>query len=196
MAGLLLQARRLAALPVVTSPAGRRTLAVGVFALLTALGAYAAVPIAPVPVTLQTLFVLLAGLLLGPRLGSASQVAYVSAGLVGLPVFAAGAFGPAVLLGPTGGYLIAFPVGAWLAGALAAPPSAKGLAATLRTTGALVVASLAIFAGGAAQLAVLTGDVGLAIRVGVLPFLAGGVFKIAAALLVAARLRNRTLGLL
>jgi biotin transporter BioY len=64
-----------------------------------------------VPVSLQTLVVLLSGMLLGPRLGAAAQTAYLMAGAAGLPVFAAG-LGVAYLFGPTGGYLLAFPAAA------------------------------------------------------------------------------------
>ncbi|MCG2794299.1 MAG: biotin transporter BioY [Actinomycetia bacterium] len=87
------------------------------FAALTGLGAWLRIPILPVPVTLQVFFVLLSGLALGPRLGAASQLLYISAGLCGLPVFAAFPHaGPAVLLGPTGGYLLGFPVAAGITG--------------------------------------------------------------------------------
>ncbi|MGH7539390.1 MAG: biotin transporter BioY, partial [Gemmatimonadota bacterium] len=88
----------------------RRVIAVLAFAALTALGARIAVPLpgTPVPFTFQVVAVLLAGVLLGPRLGAASQAAYLAAGASGLPIFAAGG-GVAYLLGPTGGYLLAFP---------------------------------------------------------------------------------------
>ncbi|MFN2327253.1 MAG: biotin transporter BioY, partial [Gemmatimonadales bacterium] len=79
---------------------------VAAFALATAFGAHVAVPLTPVPVTLQTLFVVLAGAMLGPRLGAASQIAYLGMGIAGLPVFVGG-FGLAYLAGPTGGYLLA-----------------------------------------------------------------------------------------
>ena len=75
-------------------------------------------PGTPVPFTLQPVAVLLAGALLGASGGFRSQSIYLAAGLVGLPVFAAGG-GWAYLLGPTGGYLLAFPLAAWLAGAFA-----------------------------------------------------------------------------
>ncbi len=88
------------------------------FALITALGARVEIPYYPVPFTLQTLFVLLAGAFLGPRNGALSQLLYLGAGIAGLPVFAGGAIGFVRLLGPTGGYLIAFPVAAALVGYL------------------------------------------------------------------------------
>jgi biotin transport system substrate-specific component len=97
---------------------GRVVLAT-VFAFLTALGALVQIPIGPVPITLQLLFVLLSGLVLGSKLGAASQLEYLALGLAGAPVFAKGQSGPIALLGPTGGYLAGFVVGAYVAGLLA-----------------------------------------------------------------------------
>lgn len=88
------------------------------FSLLTVIGAQIAIPVNPVPFTLQTMIVLLAGALLGPKNGAYSQIVYLAAGAVGLPVFAGGTLGIAVLFGPTGGYLLAFPLGAYLTGYL------------------------------------------------------------------------------
>jgi len=97
-----------------------RDLAVGaLFAALIAAGALVALPmVGPVPFTLQVLFVLLAGLMLGARLGALSVLAYVVAGLVA-PVYAQGASGPGALFGPAGGYLVGFVVSAYLVGWLA-----------------------------------------------------------------------------
>jgi biotin transport system substrate-specific component len=92
------------------------------FAALTAIGARVQfhLPFTPVPVTGQVFCVLLAGAALGPRLGFVSMVEYLAAGAAGLPVFAYGG-GPAALLGPTGGYLVAFPLAAALVGAVGRP---------------------------------------------------------------------------
>ena len=85
----------------------------------TAAGAYLIIPLPPVPITLQTLFVWgLAGALLGARLGALSQLVYLLIGIIGLPVFAGGKAGLGVLFGPTGGYLIGFVAGAWVIGTL------------------------------------------------------------------------------
>ncbi len=86
------------------------------FSILTVLSAQVAVPVQPVPFTLQTMLVLLSGAFLGARNGMYSQIAYLGAGLVGMPVFAGFSFGPQVLFGPTGGYLLAFPLAAFLVG--------------------------------------------------------------------------------
>lgn len=190
----LLQLRRLAGIEVVTGIPARRVVAVAVFTILTALSAYVAVPVpgTPVPVTLQTMVVVLAGALLGPTLGAASQVAYLMAGIMGAPVFSGGMAGLAHLFGPTGGYLLAFPVAAAVAGMIAG--GRKG--GLLRLALGLVVAHAVVLVGGAAQLAILTGGLERAVALGIVPFLAGSVVKVVGALLVSARLRDRTLGLL
>src|SRR5215210_5153371 len=106
--------------------AGRpsHVVAIGIvgFAAALALASQVAVPIpgTPVPITLQPLVVVLAGMWLGPLAGAASMVLYLCVGATGLPVFAPfGAPGIARFLGPTGGYLFAYPVAAFVAGTLA-----------------------------------------------------------------------------
>jgi len=89
------------------------------FSILTAISAQISIPIKPVPFTLQTMVVLLAGAFLGSKNGAYSQVLYIFLGAIGLPVFAQtadGTMGFARLIGPTGGYLLAFPVAAYLVG--------------------------------------------------------------------------------
>lgn len=88
------------------------------FALLTAVGAQIEIPHQPVPYTLQTFLVLLAGGVLGWRNGLLSMTLYVAMGALGMPVFSGGGFGLVRLLGPSGGYLLSFPVAAALIGAL------------------------------------------------------------------------------
>ena len=155
-------------------------------ALLTAVAARIAVPLpgTAVPFTFQVVAVLLAGFLLGPRLGAASQALYVGFGLTGLPVFAAGG-GAAYLFGPTGGYLLAFPAGAALAGYFAR--ERPGVAWHLLGC-ALAVA--AIHASGVAWLAITVGGE-VAVRAGLQPFLVGDLLQIALVLLVGERLRGR-----
>jgi biotin transport system substrate-specific component len=87
-----------------------RALWISAFAVLTAVGAQIELPYQPVPFTLQTFFVLLTGAFLGRYSGPASSLLYLLMGSVGLPVFSGGAFGLAKIAGPTGGYLLAFPV--------------------------------------------------------------------------------------
>ena len=92
---------------------------IAAFAVATVLGARMEIPHQPVPFTLQTMVVILAGAFLGSRNGALSQLLYLAAGVFGAPVFASGGFGLARLLGPTGGYLLAFPVAAAAVGYLA-----------------------------------------------------------------------------
>jgi len=194
MSELLLHARRLAALEVVSAAPVRRTLLLSLFAVLTALGAYLSVPlpVGPVPLSMQTLFVVLSGLLLGARLGAAAQGLYLTAGFLGLPVFAQGFGGPGVLLGPTGGYLLAFPAAAALAGWLADRGRRLGGSASLSALAAgAVVGGAIILLGGWAQLAVLGGNPVRAAAVGVLPFLTGDAIKAGFALVLAAGLKPR-----
>ncbi len=89
------------------------------FTILTAVAAQISIPVKPVPFTLQTMMVVLAGAFLGSRNGAYSQLLYIAAGVIGLPVFAQtadGLYGFAKLFGPTGGYLLAFPLAAYLTG--------------------------------------------------------------------------------
>jgi biotin transport system substrate-specific component len=88
------------------------------FVMLISIGAQIEIPIQPVPFTLQTFFVLLAGALLGKRNGAISMGIYLILGVIGLPVFSSGAFGLVKLLGPTGGYLLSFPIAAFVVGYL------------------------------------------------------------------------------
>lgn len=91
------------------------------FSILTAISAQISIPIKPVPFTLQTMIVLLAGAFLGAKNGAYSQLLYLFIGAIGFPVFAQtadGTMGFARLIGPTGGYLIAFPIAAYLVGLL------------------------------------------------------------------------------
>jgi biotin transport system substrate-specific component len=197
MSQVIAQVRRIAAAEILTTIPARRVLAVAAFAVLTAVGARLSVwlPGMPVPVSMQTLAVLLSGLLLGPRLGAASQTAYLAAGAAGLPVFAGG-LGIAYLFGPTGGFLLAFPVAAAVAGFVAVAARDGGLSRVLVLGAACVLATAVVYAGGWAQLAALTGDPGTALQLGVAPFLAGDAAKIVVAVVLAGWLRRRTLGLL
>lgn len=143
-------------------------------------------PFSPVPMTLQPVAVLAIGALLGTRMGMAALVAYLALGVAGLPVFSMGRGGAAHLFGPTGGYLLAFPIAAWIAG--------LGGAQRLRTmVPAMIGAMIAIHAGGAAWLAILGGDAAFAWDAGFVPFLTGDLLKIGLAasvvLLLAPRLR-------
>lgn len=176
------------------SMVARRALAVGLGALLVALAAQVTVPVpfSPVPMTLQPLAVLVVGGLLGAAGGLAALVLYLMLGIVGLPVFAGGASGALHLIGPTGGYLLAFPISAAVTGALA---GWRGEASVLRVLLACAAGMVIIHLGGLAQLSILGGDPALAFRVGFVPFLTGDLLKIglAAALILLAGRRIRAL---
>ena len=115
---------------------------IAVFAALIAAASVApGVPIGPVPITLQTLAVLLTGLVLGPVRGAAATVLYILVGLAGLPIFAGGAAGLGILAKPSIGYLLSFPIAAFVAGLLATVArrrSERWLPATLTAVAALV----------------------------------------------------------
>jgi biotin transport system substrate-specific component len=117
---------------------------VALFAALTAVGAFVRVPLPLVPFTLQVPAVLLSGIVLGPWLGAASQMAYLMSGLLGLPVFAAGG-GPGYVLAPTFGFLVGFVVAAPVVGLAAGDPARSG---TPRIALALALGILAIYLVG------------------------------------------------
>lgn len=163
----------------VAGPLRSGTVALGGSALL-ALSAHIAFPFWPVPLTLQTLAVLLIGAVAGPRLGFACVLAYLAEGLAGLPVFATGA-GSAVLLGPTGGYLLGYLPAVALAGLAVG----RGRGSTLRTVLIFSAADALVFALGLARLVAIVGG-GEAVAVGLAPFLLGESLKIALAAAVLA----------
>lgn len=155
------------------------------FAALTAVFSQISVPLpfTPVPVNLATLSFFLAGGLLGPKYGLLSQIVYMCLGLVGLPVFAQFTSGPAILLGPTGGYIIGYGLGAFICG------FAAGLQKPLKSALLFFAGLLACYAAGTLWFMYSTGN-GLisALSMCVLPFLPGDALKITAAVLLVRRL--------
>jgi len=164
----------------------KRMVYAALMAALTAAGAYIAIPIGPVPIVLQNLFIMLAGLLLGGRWGLISVGVYLLAGAVGMPVFAGGAGGIGKFVGPTGGYLLGFAGAAYLIGIL----SERGRGKVVVDVMAMVAGTLVIYAFGVSWLKVVTGmTFSKAVAVGMLPFLIGDALKIAAAIPIARALR-------
>ncbi len=159
-----------------------RAAAVLFVTVLTIVAAQVSIPLpfTPVPFTLQPMIVLLGGAALGSRLGMSSQVLYIALGLAGLPVFAASPVLPqgfARLLGPTGGYLMSYPLAACVAGALAE----RGFDRRYITSVAAMGAGLAIiFACGVAWMAFGAPHVGLttAARTGLVPFIPADILKV------------------
>lgn len=161
------------------------------FGAVTAIGAFIAIPLpfSPVPITLQTLFLFLAAALLGGRLGAMSQIVYIALGIIGLPVFAGGKAGFGVLLGPSGGYLYGFVIGAFVSGTLIALKEKPGAAWIMLSLCAAVVA---VYGCGVLQLAAVASlSLEKSLVVGALPFLPGDAVKIAAAALIAVKVRDR-----
>jgi biotin transport system substrate-specific component len=155
------------------------------FAVALAAAAQVAIPLpgTPVPITLQPLLVVLAGFWLNPRAAVASMALYLGAGAVGLPVWApVGLPGAARLLGPTGGYLLSYPLAAWTAAMLS-----RGATSYPRRLVAAVAAMAVIYAGGLAQLAVLTGSLAASALLGAAPFAALDIVKCLVAAAVAPR---------
>jgi len=176
-------------------------------AAVTSVLAYVRIPLpmSPVPITGQTLGLMLAGVLLGPRLGALSQAVYLLMGAVGLPVFAGGQGGLGVLVGPTGGYLWGHVAGAHVAGLVAGPglwTAAAGGEARLpggsrrgtmvfgrSLAGAVLGGIVTVYGLGVLQLALVTGmGWQAALLAGAVPFLPGDALKAAAAAALAARL--------
>jgi len=179
--------------PTVSQRIGRRAVPVGLGALLVAVSAQVVVPVplSPVPMTLQPLAVLVVGGLLGSAAGVSALIFYIALGALGLPVFAGGGSGIVHLMGPTGGYLLAFPVAAGVTGALVGRAPRSVLRVLLACAAGMVIIHL----GGVAQLALLGGDPTTAFRMGFLPFLTGDLLKVglAAAVILAVGPRLRSL---
>ena len=164
-----------------------RALSVVLGAVLVALAAQVSIPLpgTPVPMTLQPMAVLLVGGLLGGTLGALSMILYLAMGAAGLPVFTPTVplIGVARLFGPTGGYLLAYPIAAYAVGAIVPPrrSAERGSGGEDWTRVALAVLAglVLIHLGGLAQLAILTGSLSAAARFGTWPFLLGDLLKLA-----------------
>ncbi len=146
-------------------------------------------PFTPVPLTVGNLAVLLVGLGLGSRRGFAALALYLAEGAAGLPVFShPGPGGVAQLIGPTGGYLLAYPLAAFVTGWLWERAPRNFARAALAAIGG----ELMLFAGGVAWLMVLTRSLPQAASFGLYPFIFAEVIKIMVAAGAAQRLRDRS----
>ena len=162
-------------------------------------------PFTPVPLTMQNFGVLAVGLMLGSRRGFAALALYLAEGAAGLPVFSPSILGGGIaqILGPTGGFLMAYPLVAFVAGWVyektthetaiqeksAAGSSRRFAWAALSS----IAAELVLFAGGLSWLALQTQSIAMAIRLGLYWFIFAEVIKVLMAAAVAARWSNRTL---
>ena len=150
-------------------------------ALFTALCAQISFPLpgSPVPVTGQTFAVLLTGAALGANRGASGQLLYVALGLSGLPFYADGESGAQVVFGATGGYLVAFPLAAWICGKAA---ELRFDRSPLKALPVFAVGTLVVFLVGVPWLAVAAEtDLTTAIDLGFTPFILGGIVKAALA---------------
>jgi biotin transporter BioY len=148
---------------------------------LIGLCAHLAIPIGPVPITAQTFAVLMIGALFGNRRGSLCVLMYIVEGLAGLPVFALGRSGFAVLLSPTGGYLAGFVAAAYVTGLLAQSRWDRRFTTTVL---AMTLGSIVMYAFGLSWLCCLMGFSGTVLSVGLYPFIVGDILKIVLAAVV------------
>jgi biotin transport system substrate-specific component len=168
------------------APPLRELVYASLFAALIAVGAFISVPIGPVPIVLQNMFVFLTGLLLGSRWGLASLAVYLMAGACGLPVFAGGSGGIARFAGPTGGFLLGYLPVVFLVGWIGERRPGR----LVRDVTGMICGTVVLYACGVSWLAMVTGmPLTKALAVGMLPFLVGDGLKIAAAALIARSVR-------
>jgi biotin transport system substrate-specific component len=164
----------------------RLTAYASLMAALTAVGAYVAIPIGPVPIVLQNLFVFLTGLLLGKKWGTMAMATYLLAGICGLPVFSGGRGGLGHVIGPTGGYLVGYLPAVFLIGVLAE----KGRGRAVFDLMGMLLGTAVIYGLGVPWLKLVTGmSVSKTLAVGMVPFLLGDAIKIAVAIPLAGKLR-------
>jgi biotin transport system substrate-specific component len=142
---------------------------------LLALSSQVAVPLNPVPITMQTFAVLVIGAAYGWRLGAATVALYLAEGAIGLPVFAELSSGPAALFGPTGGYLFGFLLAAAIAGFLAERGWDRDIP---RTALAMLAGNIALYAPGLIWLSGFVGGFDNAVAFGLMPFLGGDLLKL------------------
>ncbi|MDR2050008.1 MAG: biotin transporter BioY [Treponema sp.] len=168
-----------------------RVTLVALFAALIAGGTFIAIPLpfSPVPIVLQNLFIVLAGLVLGPALGTAAAGLYLAAGALGLPVFAGAVGGAAHFLGPTGGFLAGYFFSALTAGLAAGRPKA-GKTSLFRLILASACGFLVVYIPGLLWLYRLMGNRAAVFAAGFFPFLVGDALKAIAAVTAASRLRR------
>jgi len=165
----------------------RQMTLISLFAALTAMGAFISIPLYPVPLTLQTLFTLLAAMTLGSVMATSSQIIYVMLGVIGLPVFAGFKAGIGILFGPTGGFLFGFIISACVIGKIIEAKKEKNIFYYLL---AGLIGTLIIYIIGITQLSLVTGiGVKKALMVGMFPFLPGDILKIIAASFIASKLK-------
>lgn len=156
---------------------------VAIFPALIAATIGISIPLTGAPITLQTLFVILAGLLLGANLGLTSMILYLILGLIGIPIFAGFSSGFGIIFGPTGGFLIAFPIAAFVAGYVRSKYNNYTIAA--------VAATLVVYIIGAPWMSLYLGWSVWATLTFLTVYIPGDIIKIIAAVIIAKRLKTR-----
>lgn len=163
------------------------------FSALTAIGAFISIPIGPVPITLQSLFVLLSGFLLGPYLGALSQVVYLVLGLVGLPIFASMTGGIQTVFKPSFGFLLSFVAASFIAGYF--PQKKKTLASFIKAS---IISSITMYLIGLPYMAFILNSYlgkGLSLtyilKIGCLMFIPGDILKLFIASVLGNKLKDK-----
>ena len=188
MTSIAFQLRR----EIVIDKTAMRIIGCSIFVILTAIGAYIRIPLffTPVPITLQTFVVLLSGAVLGKRLGSVSQIAYISLGAFGLPVFQGYGYGISHIFGPTGGYLFGFIAASYIAGYLLKDRNTEKSMTKIFLT--MITALTVIYFFGVAWLKLFLGtSLSSALILGLYPFIPGEVVKVMAASYIYKGLKSR-----
>lgn len=176
---------------IVTSKSMNAVIGVAFFALATAFGAYIRIPLpgTPIPMTLQTFFVVLSGAVLGRKLGMFSQASYIFLGIMGLPVFQGYGFGPAYVFGPTGGYLAGFMAASFLTGSMLQ----KSGSSPYKIAVSFIAGNTVLYSLGVAWLMVIYRvDFINAVTIGLIPFLAAEAVKIFAAAFIYHAIASRS----
>jgi biotin transport system substrate-specific component len=166
-----------------------RAIGVTAFVILTSLGAFVRIPLpfSPVPLTLQTFFVLLGAAVLGKKQGVAAQLAYVLLGAAGLPIFSQAGSGLLYLAGPTAGYLLGFIAASFFIGQILPRVSNKFSMFLIFLTGDFLILGLGVFW----LKLFLRCSFSQSLIMGLIPFIPGDLFKAAIAVAIYRKIKNR-----
>lgn len=167
---------------------------IGIFAALTAIGAFISIPIGPVPISLQTFFVLLSGIILGSRKAILSQIVYVMLGLIGLPIFAGFSGGFQTVFKPSFGFIIGFIIAAYFVGKIAEKKSKSIKCMSI----AVLVGSLIIYIVGLPYMYYILNiilsknlDIIQIMKIGMFMFIPGDILKAIVAVLIGKKLQGK-----
>lgn len=166
----------------------------GIFTALTAIGAFISIPVGPVPITMQTFFVLLSGVMLGSKKALLSQAAYLILGLAGLPIFAGFSGGLQTVLKPSFGFLIGMAAAAYIAGKITESKEKT----TFNITMAVLAGTAVIYAVGLPYMYYILNimlvknfDIAKILEIGMIIFIPGDILKAVIAVILGKKLRGR-----